>query len=50
MGAISEPWTRFADAVRARLPAAQVVIAEPGTAVDVASGAVSQQQPSVRAA
>jgi L-ascorbate metabolism protein UlaG (beta-lactamase superfamily) len=50
MGAISEPWTRFADAVRARVPAAQVVIAEPGTAVDVASGAVSRQQPSVRAA
>jgi L-ascorbate metabolism protein UlaG (beta-lactamase superfamily) len=48
--AISEPWTRFADAVRARLPAAQVVIAEPGTAVDVASGAVSQRQPSVWAA
>lgn len=50
MGAISEPWTRFADAVRARLPAAQVVIAEPGTAVDVASGAVSQRRPSVMAA
>ena len=50
MGASSEPWVRFADAVRVRLPAARVVVAEPGTAVDVVSGVVSQRQRAVMAA
>ena len=39
MGATSAPWQDFVDAVRERLPAAVVVLAEPGTVVDAATGA-----------
>lgn len=43
MGARSAPWEEFAAAVRARLPEAQVVIAEPGTTLGLESGKVSRQ-------
>ncbi len=44
MGVGSRPWTEFAAAVKARLPAATVVIAEPGTSVDANTGVVQSAQ------
>jgi L-ascorbate metabolism protein UlaG (beta-lactamase superfamily) len=38
MGAISAPWSDFAAAVQKRLPAAVVIVAEPGAAVDASTG------------
>lgn len=38
MGVTSRPWVEFAAAVKEALPAATVIIAEPGTAVDAATG------------
>ena len=38
MGATSRPWSEFAHAVRERVPDAKIVIATPGTAVDVLTG------------
>ena len=40
MGVESAPWSEFAAAVQGRLPRATVVVAEPGTCVDAASGAL----------
>jgi hypothetical protein len=40
MGASSRPWSEFADAVRARLPHAEIVVANPGTLVDTRALAV----------
>ncbi len=36
MGAVSEPWTAFAEAVRSRFPATQVHLAQPGFAFETA--------------
>jgi L-ascorbate metabolism protein UlaG (beta-lactamase superfamily) len=38
MGVASSPWAEFKAAVERRLPDAQVIIAEPGTAVDAVTG------------
>jgi len=38
MGVSSTPWQRFADTLRRTLPSARVVVAEPGTVVDLDSG------------
>jgi L-ascorbate metabolism protein UlaG (beta-lactamase superfamily) len=40
MGAVSAPWTEFAAAVRKRVPSAEVILAEPGTAIDARTGSV----------
>lgn len=40
MGVSSRPWAEFAAAVRERLPAATVIVAEPGLTVDAVTGAV----------
>jgi len=41
MGAVSEPWPVFADAVRARFPDIEVHIAEPGFELAVGAGGPS---------
>jgi len=38
MGAVSQPWPTFAEAVRARFPEIDVHIAEPGFALEVGGG------------
>ncbi|MCP1673823.1 L-ascorbate metabolism protein UlaG (beta-lactamase superfamily) [Natronocella acetinitrilica] len=43
MGAKSRPWSEFAAAVKACLPEATVIIAEPGTAIDAVTGEVVEQ-------
>lgn len=45
MGAKSRPWSEFAAAVRAALPRAKTVIAEPGTTIDAATGEVLEPLP-----
>jgi hypothetical protein len=50
MGAVSRPWEEFAAAVRRALPEAAVVIAEPGTVIDAATGAERGRLPTLRAA
>jgi L-ascorbate metabolism protein UlaG (beta-lactamase superfamily) len=50
MGATSRPWAEFKAAVEKALPAARVVIAEPGMSMDAVSGAVTQYPVSVKAA
>jgi hypothetical protein len=49
MGAASAPWTAFADAVKARLPQARIVLAEPGTVVDAETGAAAEAVPALQA-
>ncbi len=52
MGAQAAPWQAFADAVRAAVPRATVVIAEPGTVVDAADGRILEaaKRPNLAAA
>jgi hypothetical protein len=41
MGAVSEPWQKFASALRERFPAIEVHLAAPGFALDVGAGRYS---------
>lgn len=50
MGAVSRPWSEFADAVRRALPSATVHALEPGDQVDLASGALTRFAPVKQAA
>jgi L-ascorbate metabolism protein UlaG (beta-lactamase superfamily) len=50
MGVTSKPWPEFKAAVEKRLPDAKVIIAEPGTAIDLSSGEATVQAPAARAA
>ena len=50
MGAKSRPWAEFAAAVRAAVPDARVIIAEPGTAIDAATGEIVESMPQSAAA
>jgi len=50
MGVKSHPWTDFASAARAAHPSGQVIVAEPGTAIDLPSGKVSRFVSLVKAA
>mgnify|MGYP003668938480 CR=1 FL=1 len=44
MGVTSRPWSEFADAVKAALPEAKVIIAEPGTTIDAVTGEVLAEE------
>jgi L-ascorbate metabolism protein UlaG (beta-lactamase superfamily) len=50
MGVSAAPWEAFAAAVRERLPEARVVVAYPGTAVDLATGAATASPPRLKVA
>ncbi len=50
MGVSSTPWPQFKAAVEERLPHANVIIAEPGMAIDLSSGVLTQNVPDIRAA
>ncbi len=50
MGVASKPWPEFKAAVEKRLPDAKVIIAEPGTEIDLASGEATLRAPAARAA
>jgi hypothetical protein len=50
MGAKSRPWSEFAAAVRTAVPGAKVIIAEPGTTIDAATGDLLEAMPQWAAA
>jgi L-ascorbate metabolism protein UlaG (beta-lactamase superfamily) len=49
MGAASAPWTTFVAAVKAKLPQARIVLAEPGTVVDAKTGTAAAFVPAGQA-
>ncbi|MEO6566744.1 MAG: hypothetical protein ABIO63_12030 [Casimicrobiaceae bacterium] len=46
----STPWPQFKAAVGEQLSHANVIIAKPGMAIDLTSGAVTEKVPEIRAA
>lgn len=50
MGVTSAPWPEFKAAVEKALPKAQVIIAEPGDAIDAVTGEVTRKTPAKAAA